>query len=148
MKTSLMHTQEHVHWPQLYCSPEDIFYWNQIVFLITCPYFLNQRQHTIPLLLFIACVWREETYHFKFLILYNSWVLVNPYPKLTDLEKKHVMNYFDSSSQDQCIETNTKRILTHVLMRCNEDNSIAHPSTCALTPAETVSLKIYSIKLK
>ena len=44
-------------------------------------------------------------------------VLVNPSPKLTHLEKKHVMNYFDSSSQDQCIETNTKRILTHVLMR-------------------------------
>ena len=75
-------------------------------------------------------------------------VLVNPSPKLTDLEKKHVMNSFDSSSQDKCIETNTKRILTHVLMRWKEDKSNAHPSTCTLTAAETVALKIYSIELK
>ena len=73
---------------------------------------------------------------------------MNPSPKLTDQEKKSVMNYFDSSSQYQCIETNTKRILTHVLMRWKEDKSSAHPSTCALTSAETVALKIYSIELK
>ena len=58
------------------------------------------------------------------------------------------MNSFDSSSQYQCIDTNTKRILTNVLMCWNEDKSIAHPSTCELTPAETVALKIYSIELK
>ena len=58
------------------------------------------------------------------------------------------MNYFDSYSQDQCIETNTKRILAYVLMRLNEDKLISHPSTCALIPAETVDLKIYSIELK
>ena len=75
-------------------------------------------------------------------------VLVTPSPKLTDQEKKRVRNYFDASSQDQCIETNTKRILTHVLMRWKEDKSNAHPSTCALNPAETVALKIYSIELK
>ena len=75
-------------------------------------------------------------------------VLVNPSPKLTDLEKKHVMNYFDSSSQDQCIKTNTNIILTHVLMCWKEDKSNAHPSICALTTAENVSLKIYSIEIK
>ena len=58
------------------------------------------------------------------------------------------MNYFDSSPQDQCIETNTKIILTHVVRRWNEDKYIAHPSTCALTPAETVAMQIYSIELK
>ena len=58
------------------------------------------------------------------------------------------MNSFDSSSQDQCNETNTKRILTHVLRRWNEDKYIAHPSTCALTLFETVALKIYSTELK
>ena len=58
------------------------------------------------------------------------------------------MNSFDSSSQDKCIETNKKIILTHVLMRWNEDKYISHPSTCALTPAETVDMKIYSIELK
>ena len=73
---------------------------------------------------------------------------MNPYPKLIDLDKKHVMNYFYSSSQDQCIETNTKRILTRVLGRWYENKSISHPSTCELTPAETVSLKIYSVELK
>ena len=46
-------------------------------------------------------------------------VSVNPYPKLTDQEKKSVMNYFDSSSQYQYIEANTKIILTHVLMCWN-----------------------------
>ena len=44
-------------------------------------------------------------------------VLVTPSPKLTDQEKKYVGNYFDASSQDQCIETNSKRIMTHVLRR-------------------------------
>ena len=72
---------------------------------------------------------------------------MNPSPKLTD-KKKSVMNSFDYFSQDQCIETNTKRTLTHVLSCWNEDKSIAHPSTCALTPAETIALKIYSIELK
>ena len=75
-------------------------------------------------------------------------VLVKPSPKLTDQEKKHVRNYFDASSQDQCIENNTKRILTHILMRWDEKKSNAHTSTFALTPAENVSLKIYSIELK
>ena len=75
-------------------------------------------------------------------------VFVNTSPKLTHLEKKHVMNYFDSSSQDQFIGTNTKIILTHVLRRWNEYKSIAHPSTFEFTPSKTVALKIYSIELK
>ena len=75
-------------------------------------------------------------------------VIVNPYPKLNDEEKKSVMNYFDSSSKYQCIETNTKGVMTHVLMHWNEDKSNAHTSTCALTAAETVVLKVYSIELK
>ena len=79
---------------------------------------------------------------------YFNLVILNPSPKLTDQEKKSVMNYFDSSSQYQYIETNTKRILTHVLMCWNEDKSNAHPSTCALTAAETVALKIYSSGIK
>ena len=44
-------------------------------------------------------------------------VIVKPSPKLTDQEKKHVKNSFDASYQDQCIETNTKRILSHVSRR-------------------------------
>ena len=72
-------------------------------------------------------------------------VLVEPSPKLTDQEKKHVNNSFDASYQYQFIETNTKRIMTHVLMCWDENKSNAHPSTCALNPAETVALKIYSI---
>ena len=73
---------------------------------------------------------------------------MTPSPKLTDQEKKHVRNYFDASSQDQCIETNMKRILTHVLRRWDEKKYNAHPSTCELTPAETLALKIYSIEPK
>ena len=46
-------------------------------------------------------------------------IVVNPSPKLTDQEKKSIMNYFDYSSQYQCIETNTKIIMTHVLRRWN-----------------------------
>ena len=73
---------------------------------------------------------------------------MNPSPKLTEQENKSVMNCFDYSSHDQYIETNTEIILTHVIMSWNEDKSIAHPSTCVLTPVETVDMKIYSIKLK
>ena len=75
-------------------------------------------------------------------------IIVNPSSKLTDQENESVMNYFGSSSQDQFIETNTKIIMNHVLRRSNEDKSIAHPSTCALNPAETIAMNIYSIELK
>ena len=68
--------------------------------------------------------------------------------KVTDQEKKCLSNYFDASSQDQCIETNSKIILTHVLRRWDGIKSNAHPSTSALNPAETVALQIYSIELK
>ena len=73
---------------------------------------------------------------------------MTPSPKLFDQEKKYVRNYFDASSQDQCIQTKSKRILTHVLRRQDGNKSNVHPSTSALTPAETVALKIYSIELQ
>ena len=69
-------------------------------------------------------------------------IIVNPSPKITDQEKRSIANSFGYYSQDQFIETNTNRILTHVLYSCNENKSIAHPSTCALNPCETVALKI------
>ena len=72
-------------------------------------------------------------------------VLVTPSPKVTDQEKKCVRNSFDVSSQDQCIETISKRILTRVLRHWDDIKSTAHPSTSVLTPSETVALKIYSI---
>ena len=75
-------------------------------------------------------------------------VLVTPSPKVTDQEKKFVRNSFDVSYQYQSIETNSKRIPTHVLRRWYGIESTAHPSTSAVTPAETVALKIYSIELK
>ena len=68
--------------------------------------------------------------------------------KVTNQEKKCVRNSFDALSQDQFIETNSKIILTHVLRRWDDIKSNAHPSTSAMTPAETVALKIYSIELK
>ena len=73
---------------------------------------------------------------------------MNPSPKLTDKEKRIVATSFGYSSQDQCIETNTKRILNHVLKHWNEKKSIVHPSKFALSPAKTVALKIYSIELR
>ena len=56
-------------------------------------------------------------------INYLNLVIVNPSPKLTNQEKKSVINSFDSFSQYQCIETNTKIVMTHVFMRWNEGNS-------------------------
>ena len=75
-------------------------------------------------------------------------VIVTPSPKVTNQENKCVRNSFDASSQDQCIETNSKRIITHVLRRWDEIKYNVHPSTSALKPAETVAMKIYSIELK
>ena len=75
-------------------------------------------------------------------------IIMNPSPKLTDQEKRNIGTSFGSSSQDQGIEANTKRILTQVLNSWNEENSSAHPSTCTLASAETVALMIYSIELK
>ena len=75
-------------------------------------------------------------------------VLVTPFPKVTDQEKKSVRNCFAASSQDQSIENTSKIILAHVLRRWKEDKSNAHPSTSAMAPAETVAMKIYTIELK
>ena len=75
-------------------------------------------------------------------------VFVTLLPKVTDQEKKSVRNCFDASSQDQSIENTSKIILTHFLRRWKEDKYNAHPSTSAITPAETVALKIYTIELK
>ena len=38
--------------------------------------------------------------------------------------------------------------MTRVLKRWKEKKSSSHPSTCALTSAETVALKVYSIEIK
>ena len=75
-------------------------------------------------------------------------IFLNPSPKLTDQEKGSIATSFGCFYHDQCIETNTKRVLTHVLKTWNENKSISHTITCALTPAETVALKMYSIELK
>ena len=72
---------------------------------------------------------------------------MTPFPKVTDQEKKIVRNFFAASSQDQSIENTAKRILDQVLRRWKEDKSNAHPSISAMTPAETVALKIYTIEL-
>ena len=58
------------------------------------------------------------------------------------------MNPFDYSSWYQCIETNKEIIMNHYLKSWNENKSIAHPSTCAFSPAKIVALKMYSIELK
>ena len=75
-------------------------------------------------------------------------VLVTPSPKVTDQQEKCVRNSFDASSKYQCIETNSKRIMTRVLRRLDDIKSNAHPSTSTMTPAERVAMKIYSIELK
>ena len=79
---------------------------------------------------------------------YFKLLLVKPSSKVTNQEKKCLRNYFDAPYQDQCIETNSKIILNHILRRWDDIKSNAHPSTSARTPAETIALKIYSIELK
>ena len=73
---------------------------------------------------------------------------MNPSPNLTDQEKHSIVTAFGSSYQDQGIKTNKRIILNHVLKRWNEKKSSVLPSISALTSAETVALKIYSIELK
>ena len=60
---------------------------------------------------------RQEKFHDCSQKSINNFklIIVNPSPKLTDQEKISVMNSFGYSSQDKCIETNTKGIMTHVL---------------------------------
>ena len=49
----------------------------------------------------------------------NNMIVVNPPPKLTDQEKRSIVVSFGSSPQDQSIENNKKRIMTHVLKHWN-----------------------------
>ena len=51
-------------------------------------------------------------------------IIVNPSPMLTEQENISVMNSFGYSSQDQCIETKTKRIMIRFLKRWNEKNQL------------------------
>ena len=46
---------------------------------------------------------------------YFKLINVNPSPKLIDQENLSIATSFGSSSQYQCVETNTKIIMTHVL---------------------------------
>ena len=73
-------------------------------------------------------------------------IVLNPPPKLNNKEKRSIVTYFLPFYQYKSIENNTKIILTHVLKIWNEKKSSAHPSTHALTPAELVSLNVYSIE--
>ena len=57
-------------------------------------------------------------------------------------------NFFLPISQDQSIENNTKRILTHILKRWDGNNSSAPPSADTITPTEVVALNVYSVELK
>ena len=75
-------------------------------------------------------------------------IVVNLWPKLTIKEKSIIATYFGSSSQDQSIENNTKRILTRVLKLWNEKKWSANPSTHGLISDKLVALKVYSFELK
>ena len=75
-------------------------------------------------------------------------IIFYPSPKLTDQEKLSLVTYFLPIYQDQSIENNTKRILTHILNRCDRNKSSTHPTTHAFTRAEHVALKVCSIVLK
>ena len=46
-------------------------------------------------------------------------VIVYPSPKLSDQENCSIVTSFGYSYQDQCIKTNTMRVLTNVLERWN-----------------------------
>ena len=66
---------------------------------------------------------------------YFKIIIVNPSSELTDQENSSVMNYFDSSSQYQCIEINTKRILTHFLKRWNKTKVHFTPKYMCIVPS-------------
>ena len=72
-------------------------------------------------------------------------IIVNQLPTLTDQENRSIVTSFGSYSQDQSIENNTNRIMNHLLNRWNGNKSSTHPSSHAMTPAESVALKVYSI---
>ena len=73
---------------------------------------------------------------------------MNPPSKLIYQEMCSCATTILPISQDQSIENNTKRIMTHLLKHWGGKNSSVHPSANALTPTEVVALKVYSIKLK
>ena len=75
-------------------------------------------------------------------------IVVNTPPKIPDQEKRSIVTYFGSSSQDQIIENNSNIILTRLLNRWNGNMSCARPSTHALTYSEIAALKSYSNELK
>ena len=73
---------------------------------------------------------------------------MNPSPKLTYQENNSIATSFLLISQDEIIENNTKIILTHLLKRWHINKSSSHTVPHALTHAELVALKVYSIELK
>ena len=75
-------------------------------------------------------------------------IVVNLSPKLTDQVRRSIEISFWCAYEDKGIETNVQKILTRVINHCNENKSSAQPSACALTPDQTVDLKIHSIELK
>ena len=58
---------------------------------------------------------KKVEYYSQKLIDDFKLIIVNPSPKLVDQEKRGIATSFGCSYQYQCVETNTKRILTRVL---------------------------------
>ena len=65
---------------------------------------------------------REKFHDYSQKLIENlKLIVVNPSLKLTDQEKRKFMTFLGSSYQYQRIETNTNRIMTHVLKCWNEN---------------------------
>ena len=74
--------------------------------------------------------------------------VVDPPLNLTNQLKRNIVTYFLLIYQYQSIENNTRRIITYTLKRWDGNKSSATPSANAMTSAEVVALKLYSIELK
>ena len=83
-------------------------------------------------------------------ILFDEFrlMIVDPHSKLDSDESELPSNCYGRSMKNQSNEDISKMVLTHILMRWDQNKTESYPSSTAITSAEHIYLKVCSIVLK
>ena len=74
-------------------------------------------------------------------------MILDPYPKLDSDELELLSKCYGRSMKNQSNENISKRVLTHLLKRWDQNKTQLHTRSTVITSAEHISLKVCSIVL-
>ena len=75
-------------------------------------------------------------------------MIVYPHPKLDSDQLELLSNCYGQSMKNQSNKDIANMVLTRLLKRWDQNKTQSHPSSTAITSAEQISLKVFSIVLE